>query len=107
MCTPTAAENPVLFLIAGLLILFGLTSCDSGSSSTEERDPENKNPEYQVAAYIWPSCHHDERFGDMLWPDGTGEWEIIKKGTPRFKGHFHPFSIRPKRIVMIIRIRRI
>jgi hypothetical protein len=43
-----------------------------------------------VAAYIWPSCHHDERFGDMLWPEQTGEWEIIKKGTPRFEGHYQP-----------------
>ncbi|HEX5171005.1 MAG TPA: glycoside hydrolase family 99-like domain-containing protein, partial [Cyclobacteriaceae bacterium] len=45
---------------------------------------------YTVAAYIWPSCHHDERFGDMLWPERTGEWEIIKKGTPRFEGHYQP-----------------
>ena len=39
---------------------------------------------------MWPSTHHDERFGDMLWPDSTGEWEIIKKGTPRFEGHYQP-----------------
>jgi len=26
----------------------------------------------------------------MLWPDKTGEWEIIKKGTPRFEGHYQP-----------------
>jgi hypothetical protein len=26
----------------------------------------------------------------MLWPEGTGEWEIIKKGTPRFEGHYQP-----------------
>jgi len=45
---------------------------------------------YDVAAYIWPSCHHDARFGDMLWPDGEGEWEIIKKGNPRFEGHYQP-----------------
>ena len=46
--------------------------------------------DYYVAAYIWPSCHHDERFGDMLWPEGIGEWEVIKKGTPRFEGHYQP-----------------
>ncbi len=45
---------------------------------------------YTVAAYIWPSCHHDARFGNMLWPDKTGEWEVIKKGTPRFEGHYQP-----------------
>ncbi len=48
------------------------------------------NDEYKLAAYVWPSCHHDERFGDMIWPDGTGEWEVIKKGTPRFEGHYQP-----------------
>jgi len=48
------------------------------------------NGKYSVAAYIWPSCHHDERFGDMLWPEGIGEWEVIKKGTPRFDGHYQP-----------------
>ena len=46
--------------------------------------------DYYVAAYVWPSCHHDERFGNMLWPDGIGEWEVIQKGTPRFPGHYQP-----------------
>ncbi|MFV0267648.1 MAG: hypothetical protein ACK5HT_10985, partial [Draconibacterium sp.] len=44
---------------------------------------DNKKIDYYVAAYIWPSCHHVERFGNMLWPEGTGEWEVIKKGNPR------------------------
>ncbi|MPM90996.1 hypothetical protein SDC9_138121 [bioreactor metagenome] len=26
----------------------------------------------------------------MLWPEGTGEWEVIKKGNPRFEGHYQP-----------------
>ncbi|MFC2089413.1 glycoside hydrolase family 99-like domain-containing protein [Bacteroidota bacterium] len=46
--------------------------------------------EYYVAAYIWPSCHNDDRGREVLWPEGTGEWEIIKKGTPRFEGHYQP-----------------
>jgi hypothetical protein len=72
-------------------ILFGVSICLSQFScaQTEESSNKQKN-EYNVAAYIWPSCHHDERFGDMLWPEGTGEWEIIKKGTPRFEGHYQP-----------------
>ncbi len=52
--------------------------------------PATVENDYYVAAYIWPSCHHDERFGDMLWPEGTGEWEVIKKGNPRFEGHYQP-----------------
>jgi len=51
---------------------------------------ERQNAKYEVAAYVWPSCHHDERFGNFLWPEGNGEWEIIKKGTPRFDGHYQP-----------------
>ena len=27
---------------------------------------------------------------DTLWSEGTGEWEIIKKGNPRFEGHYQP-----------------
>ncbi len=59
-------------------------------SCTQQDNHEKLNKDYYVAAYIWPSCHHDERFGDMLWPEGIGEWEVIKKGTPRFEGHYQP-----------------
>ncbi|MDR0352573.1 MAG: glycoside hydrolase family 99-like domain-containing protein [Opitutaceae bacterium] len=47
-------------------------------------------PRYDVAAYVWPSCHDDPRGRALLWPEGTGEWEVIKKGTPRFPGHYQP-----------------
>ncbi|HPF51980.1 MAG TPA: glycoside hydrolase family 99-like domain-containing protein, partial [Draconibacterium sp.] len=56
----------------------------------EAQQKQSTNPGYYVAAYVWPSCHHDERFGDMLWPEGIGEWEVIKKGNPRFDGHYQP-----------------
>lgn len=46
--------------------------------------------EYHVAAYVWPSCHDDPKGRETLWSAGTGEWEIIKKGTPRFQGHYQP-----------------
>lgn len=45
----------------------------------------NVAPEYYVAAYIWPSCHDDPMGHEVLWPEGTGEWEIIKKGIPVLK----------------------
>ncbi len=70
--------------VTGLLIMSNLVSC------TQKESNEKLNHDYDVAAYIWPSCHHDERFGDMLWPEGIGEWEVIKKGTPRFEGHYQP-----------------
>jgi hypothetical protein len=73
-----------LIVALSFLIISGLYSC------TQKQESENSKSDYYVAAYIWPSCHHDERFGDMLWPEKSGEWEIIKKGTPRFKGHYQP-----------------
>ena len=47
-------------------------------------------PEYDVAAYIWPSCHDDPMGREVLWGEGHGEWEIIRRGTPRFDGHYQP-----------------
>lgn len=57
---------------------------------TKTKNSKKISEEYKVAAYVWPSTHHDERFGDMLWPEGIGEWEVIKKGNPRFEGHYQP-----------------
>ena len=46
--------------------------------------------EYYVAAFVWPSCHDDSLGRAHLWGDGEGEWEVIKKGNPRFEGHYQP-----------------
>jgi len=78
------------YLILTVLVLSLLISCNPKSEEEGDKHILKMDDEYDVAAYIWPSCHHDERFGDMLWPDGTGEWEIIKKGTARFEGHYQP-----------------
>lgn len=79
-----------LLLLAGILLSTLFISCNSNSETKGISTQDQINKEFNVAAYIWPSCHHDERFGGMLWPEGTGEWEVIKKGTPRFKGHYQP-----------------
>lgn len=49
------------------------------TSFAQKKSKVKGTQNYYVAAYVWPSCHHDERFGDMLWPEGIGEWEIIKR----------------------------
>ena len=46
--------------------------------------------DYYVAAYVWPSCHDDPQAREVLWSEGSGEWEIIRKGNPRFEGHYQP-----------------
>lgn len=69
------------------LLAFSLCSTSLLAGQQEET---NTSAEYTVAAYIWPSCHDDPMGREVLWPEGTGEWEIIKKGNPRFAGHYQP-----------------
>ncbi len=80
-------KKPVFTAMIFFVVLF---SCNPQTSVKDDKRDEKTSDEYNVAAYVWPSCHHDERFGDMLWPEGTGEWEVIKKGNPRFEGHYQP-----------------
>jgi hypothetical protein len=72
-----------MFIIT--LIILGCTS----AAQARQKKQTAKNSKYYVAAYIWPSCH-DEETSRKIWPDGTGEWEVIRKGNPRFDGHYQP-----------------
>ena len=75
-------------LWTGCLLLALLLSSEIVKAESGEKC--DASSEYTVAAYIWPSCHDDPMGREVLWPDGTGEWEIIKKGNPRFPGHYQP-----------------
>jgi len=44
---------------------------------------------YDIAAYIWPSYHPDDR-AKIFWPMGIGEWETVMKNEPKFEGHQQP-----------------
>jgi len=46
--------------------------------------------DYRVCAFVWPSCHDDSLAHELIWPEGDGEWEIIRQATPRFDGHYQP-----------------
>jgi len=70
-------------LLLFVIILFNF------SCAMEEKSGAADNEIY-VAAYVWPSCHFEERNATMLWPEGMGEWEVIRKGSPRFEGHYQP-----------------
>ena len=50
----------------------------------------NEQDDLIVAAYVWPSCHDDSLARKWIWPEGIGEWEVIKQGDPRFPGHYQP-----------------
>lgn len=65
-----------LFLALCLLVV--IASCNTPKS------------EYRVCAYVWPSCHDDSLAREWIWADGEGEWEVIRKGNPRFEGHYQP-----------------
>ena len=80
----------IIFVLVIFQAAFAGIEAQKNGDTGKVRSKSNTGAEYDVAAYIWPSCHHDQRFGDMLWPDGEGEWEIIRKGTPRFEGHYQP-----------------
>jgi hypothetical protein len=60
------------------------------SSSSQKVNNLKGNEDYYVAAYVWPSCHDEVMSRNALWGEGTGEWEIIKKGSQRFEGHYQP-----------------
>lgn len=83
--SPFTLVNVLLFAF-----LIFVNSCNNQQPQGEDLRTYGVDNEYIVAAYIWPSCHHDERMGEVMWPQGEGEWEIIKKGNPRFEGHYQP-----------------
>ena len=72
-----------------LVMIFGLLLANFSYAENREKE-ETKSDEYYVAAYIWPSCHDDPLGRAKLWADGIGEWEVIKKGNPRYEGHYQP-----------------
>jgi len=73
------------FLVLTGIILF--SNILFGNDPTSGKVPAKD--EYYVAAFIWPSCHHDPKARE-IWSEGTGEWEVVKKGNPRFEGHYQP-----------------
>ncbi len=81
-------KNVIIKLIP-LLMLVILFGCTSGVQSPQQEEKTGKR-DYYIAAYIWPSCHNDSLGREKLWPEGTGEWEVIRKGNPRFDGHYQP-----------------
>jgi hypothetical protein len=71
-------------ILALTVVVLWPTSCH------REEKPVTANDTIYVAAYVWPSCHYEERNAEILWPERMGEWEVIRKGTPRFAGHYQP-----------------
>ena len=68
-----------LWSLLTLLLMVAITTICSCVSTPQRSGQLKEQDEYDVAAYIWPSCHNDPMGRDTLWSEGTGEWEIIKK----------------------------
>ena len=71
----------------GILILCAVILAFAYGCNTKPATPIADD--YRVCAFIWPSCH-DDSLGRANWEQGIGEWEVIKKGDPRFPGHYQP-----------------
>lgn len=81
----TINRKEILYILTFILAFLCL-SCNREHETTFPRTTDG----YIVAAYVWPSCHDDSLAHKYLWSEGTGEWEIIRQGDPRFEGHYQP-----------------
>lgn len=73
------------FLSAAIIAALALAGCGTGNGTKTSETGKT-----YVCAYVWPSCHDDSLAHKWLWEEGIGEWEVIKKGNPRFPGHYQP-----------------
>lgn len=51
--------------------------------------PIKARDHYDVAAFVWPSYHPDQR-AKVFWPQGIGEWQTVMTNEPKFPGHDQP-----------------
>jgi hypothetical protein len=72
----------ILCMKIGVIACLGMTACTKQQQQIKE--------DYIVAAWVWPSCHDDERGKELFWQEGPGEWEMIRKAQPLFDGHYQP-----------------
>jgi hypothetical protein len=75
---------------SGILLVISLLASIGCSSSKGKTSCLKVKSDYFVAAYVWPSRHNDVRGQELLWSEQIGEWEMVRKGNPRFEGHYQP-----------------
>ena len=49
----------------------------------------NARQKYDIAAFVWPSYHPDDR-AKIFWPEGIGEWQTVMTNKAKFPGHEQP-----------------
>lgn len=78
-------------LIIFLFCVFGFFTMPTllNGQSSETVLNNDKKTQYDIAAYVWPSYHPDDR-AKIFWPEGIGEWQTVMKNKPKFEGHEQP-----------------
>ena len=63
----------------------------AGSASANLLLPEDQDvsKRYQIGAYYFPNYHVDPR-NETAHGKGWTEWELLKRGEPKYPGHFQP-----------------
>ncbi len=75
-------------LITGVIAF--IASIGTSSGQNKNKPAEVQVPKkYDVAAFVWPSYHPDDR-AKIFWPMGIGEWETVMKNSPKYEGHEQP-----------------
>jgi hypothetical protein len=71
--------------------VFGLLAASNWvrAQAIKSPTPHQGGRHYDIAAFVWPSYHPDDR-AKIFWPMGIGEWETVMKNAPKFEGHDQP-----------------
>jgi hypothetical protein len=75
----------ILTVASAFIMCIGTSYGQNKNKSTEVQDSKK----YDVAAFVWPSYHPDDR-AKIFWPMGIGEWETVMKNKAKFEGHEQP-----------------
>jgi len=68
-------KNSVINLfpfVLGLIIISNMAHGQGKNKSGIQQTTKH----YDIAAYVWPSYHPDDR-AKIFWPMGIGEWETV------------------------------
>ena len=81
-------KNSLINLLAFTLVLMSTSNIINAEAIKKTEDAPTVK-EYDIAAYVWPSYHPDNR-AKIFWPDGIGEWQTVMKNKAKFEGHQQP-----------------
>lgn len=74
-----------LCLLISVLTIFSFSISPLKAQSADKAQKQA----YDIAAYVWPSYHPDDR-AKIFWPDGFGEWQTVRSNEPKYEGHEQP-----------------